>query len=188
MMSLPIRQKAIANVRKAKYDEDSSSESSEDEIDSNEDSSMTAPVIKKKKSKKEKKPSSKTQKAVKTKKTKQEKFTPTFEGWESNNQLATKDIDFSQWQTAHPARETFFIGPDNYIYHNSGAMKKFVDAINKKQVDDDAISIPITPMSKVIATNPRLTLGVTGSRYVGQNAGYRVSPIFYIGKEYVSCI
>ena len=109
------------------------------------------------------------------------------EGWEANTQITTKDIDFSQWQMSHPARETFFIGPDNYIYPNASAMKKFVEAIKKKEVKEKAVSIPIPPMYKVISTNPRFTIGVTGSRYISPNGeGYRVQPIFFLGKEYVS--
>ena len=44
-------------------------------------------------------------------------------------------------------------------------------------------------MCKVVATNPRITVGVTGSRFIYQNGGgYGVSPIFFVAKEYVSCI
>ena len=68
-------------------------------------------------------------------------------------------------------------------------MKKFVDAIKKNHVSEESISIPISPMTKVVATNPRLTLGVTGSRYISNNGdGYRVQPIFTVAKEYVRCI
>ena len=115
--------------------------------------------------------------------------TAIFDGWKTDNQVRTKDIDFNQWQASHPNRETFFVGPDSYIYNNSSSMKKFVDVLKKKQLDETIISIPIKPMSKVVATNPRITLGVTGSRYIRQNGGgYGVLPIFYITKEYVSCI
>ena len=170
-------------------DEDSSSTSTTDnEVDSDDDFAETQPLLKKK-SRKRKKPVSDKQNANKAKKSKKQVFIPGFEGWDISNQVATKDIDFSQWQTSHPSRETFFIGPDHYIYHNSSAMKKFVEAIKKKQVEEKAVSIPIAPMSKVVATNPRITIGVTGARYISQNGeGYRVAPIFYIAKEYVSCI
>ena len=169
-------------------DDSSSAAASEDEVGSDDDNLMeTQPLFSKNKSEKKKKPALRRQKAGKVTESKNRICTQQIEGWEINNQLATKDIDFSQWQTANPARETFFMGPDNYIYHNTSAMKKFVDAIKKKQVDEDDISIPVQPMSKVIAANPRTTFGMTGSRYISQNGrGYRVSPIFYISKEYVS--
>ena len=50
-------------------------------------------------------------------------------------------------------------------------MKKFVEALRNNEVDESVISIPISPMTKVVATNPRITLGVTGSRYIQQNGG-----------------
>lgn len=112
-----------------------------------------------------------------------------FEGWQTDCQVQTKDIDFTQWQASHSNRETFFVGPDNYIYTNPSTMKKFVDVLRKKQIDEKAISLPLKPMSKVVATNPRITIGITGSRYILQNGGgYGSSPIFFIAKEYVSCI
>ena len=68
-------------------------------------------------------------------------------------------------------------------------MKKFVDAIKKKQITEESVSIPIPPMSKVITTNPRIIIAVTGSRYISNNGeGYRVQPIFTIAKEYVRCL
>ena len=114
---------------------------------------------------------------------------PIFVGWEKQNQIETKNIDFGQWQAAHPCREAFFIGPDHYIYQNASSMKKFVEVLKKGEVDEKSVSIPISPMTKVVATNPRMTLSVTGSRYIQQNGGgYRVLPIYYLAKEYVSYV
>ena len=165
-------------------DDDSAStiECEDDEDGSDEDNSQSE-------KKDKKKPKKGSQKPVESEESEKKSSTPIHDGWEINNQIATQDIDFSQWQTSHPARETFFIGPDNYIYHNASSMKKFVDALNRKQIDEKSVSIPIPPMSKIISTNPRITVGVTGSRYISSNGeGFRVQPIVYLGKEYVSCI
>ena len=159
----------------------------QEEVDTSDDDDPRP--VSKRENHKRKQPPTESQNSVKPKKSKKEDFSLKYDGWETNHQVATKDIDFSQWQTSHPARETFFIGPDNYIYHNASVMKKFVDALKKNQVDEKTISIPIPPMTKIISTNPRITLGVTGSRYISLNGeGFRVQPILYIGKEYVSCI
>ena len=168
------KQKAVKSKSNKKSDED--------------ENTPDLDTKKKKNSANRKRPQSAIQNTAKTN-SKVKVLNPIFEGWEANNQMQTRDIDFSQWQMSHPARETFFLGPDNYIYHNASSMKKFVDAIQKKQVNEKAISIPMSPMSKVVSTNPRLTVGVTGSRYISHDGeGYRVQPIFYLGKEYVSCI
>ena len=111
-----------------------------------------------------------------------------FEGWEKQDKVATRNIDFSQWLLDHPTRESFFIGPDHYIYHNAASLQKFVEVLAKGKIDEKTVSIPISPMIKVVSTNPRMIIGVTGSRYIEQNGGYRVSPVFYISKEYVSSI
>ena len=141
-------------------------------------------------SQKRKKPQLVKQNTVKKSKQMKKKQSPPtaiFEGWEADGHVPTKEIDFTQWQSSHPNRETFFVGPDKYIYNNASSMKKFVDALKKNRLDEKIVSIPIKPMSKVVATNPRITVGVTGSRYILQNGGgYGVSPIFFIAKEYVS--
>ena len=171
------------------YQNDSDANSSTDveENDDNDDLPETQPLLEKT-SMKRKKPSSEKQNTDKAKQAKKSAPTAIFEGWEVNDKVSTKDIDFLQWQAAHPNRETFFIGPDSYIYANASSMKKFVDILRKEQIDENSISIAIKPMSKVIATNPRITIGVTGSRYIRHNGGgYGVSPILYIAKEYVSC-
>ena len=111
-----------------------------------------------------------------------------FEGWQKNDQIATKNIDFPQWLLDHPTRDPFFIGPDHYIYNNASSMKKFVEVLAEGTIDEKTVSIPIPPMNKVVSTNPRMVIGLTGSRYIEQNGGYRVSPVFYISKEYVSSI
>ena len=67
---------------------------------------------------------------------------------------------------AHPTRETFFIGPDNYIYQNSASMKKFVDALKKNYVTEKSISIPITPMSTLmILIAVQSGINVQGDRF-----------------------
>ena len=140
---------------------------------------------------KRKKPPTKQQNAVKKSKEMKKQTSPTaiYEGWTYDSQVPTKKIDFTQWQASHPNRENYFVGPDSYIYTNASTMKKFIDVIKKKQLDENIVSIPIKPMSKVVATNPRVKIGITGSRYIFTNGGgFGVSPIIYIAKEYVSCV
>ena len=140
---------------------------------------------------KRKKPPMKLQKPVKKPKEMKKQSSPTaiYEGWTYDSQVATRKIDFNQWQASHPNRENFFVGPDSYVYNNASTMKKFIDVVKKKQLDERIVSIPIKPMSKVVATNPRIKIGLTGSRYILSNGGgFGVSPIFYIAKEYVSCV
>ena len=170
------------------YQDNSDSDSPTDIENDDDDFPETQPLFDKT-SLKRKKPTSVKQNTVKAKQAKKSAPTETYEGWQINDKVSTKDIDFLQWQTTHSTRETFFIGPDDYIYTNASSMKKFIDIIQNDQIDESLISIPIKPMSKIISTNPRITIGVTGSRYIRQNGGgYGVSPILYIAKEYVSCI
>ena len=171
-----------------KEDGNTSTTSVDDEVDDQEDFPETQPLLEQT-SKKKKKPKLEKQNAVNEKQQKKTEQLAILEGWDTTNQVNTRNIDFSKWQASHSNRETFFIGPDNYIYTNPSTMKKFVDMLKKNQIPESLICIPIKPMSKVVATNPRITIGVTGSRFIYQNGGgYGVTPIFYIAKEYVSCI
>ena len=56
-----------------------------------------------------------------------------MEGWERQDQVSTEDINISKWKAAHSPRETFFIGPDHYIYNNASNMKKFVEKIEEER-------------------------------------------------------
>ena len=153
------------------------------EVDSDDNFPETQPLFE---TPKKEKPKSEKQNADKAKELKGTDSTTIYGGWEIQNQVSTKDIDFSKWQAGNLNRDSFFIGPDHYLYNNSSTMKKFVHLLKKGKIDEKLISIPIEPMTKVIAVNPRTTIGLTGTRFFYQNGGgYGVTPIFYLEKEYV---
>ena len=169
--------------------EDSTSETSTDEENDNDDDDDNVPESQpffKELPKKRK--SNEKSNNVKSKKVKKNPYDmPLLDGWERQDQVETADINVSKWKASHSPREAFFLGPDHYIYNNVSTMKKFVDVLKKKEIDESTITTPIPPMTKIVSTNPRMTLGVTGSRYIQQNGGgYRMSPVYYIAKEYVS--
>ena len=72
-----------------------------------------------------------------------------------------------------------------YIYPNPATMKKFIEALKNKEVSLPMVSLPFAPMSKVIASNPRIMIGVTGVRHIQRTAGLSVWPVFYMSKEQV---
>ena len=64
-------------------------------------------------------------------------------------------------------------------------MKKFIEAFKNKEVSSRSVSLPFAPMSKVIASNPRMVIGVSGVRHIQRAAGLSVWPVFYVSKEQV---
>ena len=64
-------------------------------------------------------------------------------------------------------------------------MKKFIEAFKNKEVSSRSVSLPFAPMSKVIASNPRIVIGVSGVRHIQRAAGLSVWPVFYVSKEQV---
>ena len=70
-----------------------------------------------------------------------------------------------------------------YIYPNPATMKKFIEAFKNKEVTTQSVSLPFTPMSKVIASNPRIVIGVSGVRHIQCATGQSVWPVFYVSKE-----
>ena len=108
------------------------------------------------------------------------------DGWDSKVIATTKRIDYEVWQTTHPGRESYFFGPDNYIYTNPSTMKKFVDALKKNEVDEKTVVSAIKPMRKLISTNPNTYFGITGSRYIVNGGGLGVASVFYVAREFVS--
>ena len=64
-------------------------------------------------------------------------------------------------------------------------MKKFIEAFKNKEVLSRSVSLPFAPMSKVIASNPRMVIGVSGVRHIQRAAGLSVWPVFYVSKEQV---
>ena len=71
-----------------------------------------------------------------------------------------------------------------YIYPNPATMKKFIEAF-KNKVSSQSVSLPFAPMSKVIASNPRIVIGVSGVRHIQRAAGLSVWPVFYVSKDQV---
>ena len=62
-------------------------------------------------------------------------------------------------------------------------MKKFIEALKNKEVTTQSVSLPFAPMSKVIASNPRIVIGVSGVRHIQRAAGLSMWPVFYVSKE-----
>ena len=72
-----------------------------------------------------------------------------------------------------------------YIYPNPATMKKFIEAFKNKEVSSQSVSLPFAPMSKVIASNPRIVIGVSGVRHIQCASGLSVWPVFYVSKDQV---
>ena len=71
------------------------------------------------------------------------------------------------------------------MYTNISTMKKFIELLRNKEIDEKIVSLPIRPMSVKASTNPPTTIGVTGLRYIQKGGGVAVWPVFYIEKEQV---
>ena len=72
-----------------------------------------------------------------------------------------------------------------YIYPNPAPMKKFIEAFKDKEVSSQSVSLPFAPMSKVITSNPRIVIGLSGVRHILRAAGLSVWPVFYVSKDQV---
>ena len=108
--------------------------------------------------------------------------------WDVCVPVKTSEVDFSKWLESHSHREQYFIGddgvsktvqdlrisflktltcfPQQYIYPNPATMKKFIEAFKNKEVSSQSVSLPFAPMSKVIGSNPRIVIGVSGVRHI----------------------
>ena len=62
-------------------------------------------------------------------------------------------------------------------------MKKFIEAFKNKEVSSQSVSLPFAPMSKVVASNPRIVIGISAVRHIQRAAGLSVWPVFYVSKE-----
>ena len=107
-------------------------------------------------------------------------------GWDPRRETSTKNINFKTWQMAHSTREMYFFGPDNYIYPNPSTMKKFIDAIQKKEIEESMVNTAVMPMKKIVGTNPPMSIGITGLRYLSGGGTFNVTPQIYIAKAYQS--
>ena len=84
-----------------------------------------------------------------------------FRNWITEKISDTRDIDFAEWQKEHSTREAYFFGPgqrksDNintihfigiirislfqYMYINPATLKKFIEMIKTKKVDEKALA------------------------------------------------
>ena len=105
-------------------------------------------------------------------------------GWDPRRETSTKNINFKTWQMGHSTREMYFFGPDNYLYPNPSTMKKFIDAIQKKEIDEAMVNTAVMPMKKIVGTNPPMSIGITGLRYLSGGGTFNVTPQIYIAKAY----
>ena len=71
------------------------------------------------------------------------------------------------------------------MYTNMSTMKKFIELLRNKEINEKDISLPIRPMSIKASTNPPTTVGVTGLRYIQKGGGVAVWPVFYLEKDQV---
>ena len=72
------------------------------------------------------------------------------------------------------------------MYINPATLKKFIELIKTKKVDEKSISLPIKPMYKVVYLNPQVTVGITGLRHIQKAGGLSAWPVIYVKKEHVS--
>ena len=73
-----------------------------------------------------------------------------------------------------------------YMYINPATLKKFIELIKNKKVDEKSVSLPIKPMYKVVYLNPQVTVGITGLRHIQKAGGLSTWPVIYMKKEHVS--
>ena len=64
-------------------------------------------------------------------------------------------------------------------------MKKFIEVIKAKKIDEKLVCLPIKPMHKVVYLNPQVTVGITGLRLIQKGGGLAVWPVVYLKKEHV---
>ena len=72
------------------------------------------------------------------------------------------------------------------MYINPATLKKFIELIKNKKVDEKSVSLPIKPMYKVVYLNPQVTVGITGLRHIQKAGGLSTWPVIYMKKEHVS--
>ena len=75
-----------------------------------------------------------------------------------------------------------------YMYINPATLKKFIELIKNKKVDEKSVSLPIKPMYKVVYLNPPVIVGITGLRHIQKAGGLSTWPVIYMEKEHVSKI
>ena len=71
------------------------------------------------------------------------------------------------------------------MYINLATLKKFIELIKNKKVDEKSVSLPIKPMYKVAYLNPQVTVGITGLRHIQKAGGLSTWLVIYMKKEHV---
>ena len=74
------------------------------------------------------------------------------------------------------------------MYINPATLKKFIELMKNKKVDEKSVSLPIKPMYKVVYLNPQVTVGITGLRHIQKAGGLSTWQVIYMKKEHVSKI
>ena len=64
-------------------------------------------------------------------------------------------------------------------------MRKFIEALKEGEVCVKTVSLPFTPMHRVISNNPKIIIGISGVRHIQRAGGLSIWPVFYISKEQV---
>ena len=64
-------------------------------------------------------------------------------------------------------------------------MRKFIDALKEGEVGIESVSLPFTPMHRVISSNPKIIIGISGVRHIQRAGGLSLWPVFYISKDQV---
>ena len=72
------------------------------------------------------------------------------------------------------------------MHINPATLKKFIELIKTKKVDEKSISLPIKPMYKEVYLNPQVTVGIMGLRHIQKAGGLSAWPVIYVKKEHVS--
>ena len=71
------------------------------------------------------------------------------------------------------------------MYINSATLKKFIELMKNKKVDEKSVSLPIKPMYNFVYLNPQVTVGITGLRHIQKAGGLSTWPVIYMKKEHV---
>ena len=64
-------------------------------------------------------------------------------------------------------------------------MQKFINCLKKGEVLDKSVNLPFTPMERLISSNPRICVGISGVRHIQKAGGLAVWPVFYMSKDQV---
>ena len=64
-------------------------------------------------------------------------------------------------------------------------MRKFIEALKTGEVPVKSVSLPFTPMHRVICSNPKIIIGISGVRHIQRAGGLSIWPVFYISKDQV---